>query len=114
MSSATIISVNRKMWGRRCFGRGFMGPIGGLGWYGSAWFGVNPWGFPRRSGWIIFSALATGPKSEQEIKDYFAKLTGLQINYSIQPFLDYLTSLGIIRKREDGKYELSYTPYWWF
>ncbi len=102
---------------RRGFGMGCMGPYG-YGGYGS-WgpgpyaFGLNPWGFPRRSGWIVFSALASGPKTEQEIKDYMAKLTGLQITYSLQPFLDYLASTGAIKKREDGKYELGSYPYWY-
>jgi hypothetical protein len=79
------------------FGMGFGGPCvhGRMSW-GAGPFatGLNPWGFPRRSGWIIFSALATGPKTEQEIKDYVSKLTGLQITFSLQPFLDYLASVG--------------------
>jgi len=98
------------------FGVGFGGPCvhGRMSW-GAGPFatGLNPRGFPRRSGWIIFSALATGPKTEQEIKDYVSKLTGLQITFSLQPFLDYLASIGMIKKREDGKYELGVNPYWY-
>jgi len=98
------------------FGVGFGGPCvhGRMSWdAGPFATGLNPWGFPRRSGWIIFSALATGPKTEQEIKDYVSKLTGLQITFSLQPFLDYLASIGMIKKREDGKYELGVNPYWY-
>jgi len=104
----------------RCRGKGFGMGFGGPFAYGRMlWgtgpypIGLNPWGFPRRSGWMVFSALATGPKTEQEIKDYISKLTGLQITYSLQPFLDYLASIGVIKKREDGKYELSIYPYWY-
>ena len=94
---------------RIAFGFGGFGPlrVGPLG------FGLNPWGLPRRSGWLVFSALSTGPKSEQEIKDYITKITGIQITYSLQPFLDYLASTGVIKKREDNKYELNVHPYWY-
>ena len=101
---------------KRGFGMGFGGlrGYGGFSWASGPYpFGLNPWGFPRRSGWIIFSALASGPKTEEEIKDYMTKLTGLQITYSLQPFLDYLASAGTIKKREDGKYELGALPYWY-
>ena len=102
---------------KRGLGTGFGGPYGyggyGVGGHAPYVFGLNPWGFPRRSGWLVFSALASGPKTEQEIKDYMARLTGLQITYSLQPFLDYLASTGAIKKREDGKYELGAYPYWY-
>lgn len=101
---------------RRGFGMGFGGPCtyGEMPWGAGPYAtGLNPWGFPRRSGWMVLNALASGPKSEQEIRDYLAKLTGIQLNYSMQPFLDYLASTGIIKKREDGKYELNAIyPYW--
>ncbi|MGC8557508.1 MAG: hypothetical protein ACP5NC_00735 [Nitrososphaeria archaeon] len=96
------------------FGYGRRGGCGG-GWFGAGngrgcgtgWgIGFSPAGMPRGTGRLIYTALAGGPKTEAEIKDFINKLTGYQISYSLEPILDFWTARGILKKGEDGKYEL--------
>ncbi len=97
--------------GRWGWCRGGMGPN-----MWGAWGTLNPLGLPRGIGWMIASALATGPKTEQEIREHISKITGIQISYSLEPVLSMWALRGFIRKREDGRYELiaapPFGPFW--
>ncbi len=63
------------------------------------------WGWPRGFGGLIMASLTSGPKNESEIKEYVAKAAGVQINYSLEPYLDMLVAYGVLTKA-NGRYSL--------
>lgn len=81
--------------------------------------GGHFWGMPRGIYGLVMASLASGPKSEQEVRDYIARATGIQITYSLEPYLDMLTAYGLLSK-SDNKYSLRATPPpapwapWWY
>ena len=89
----------------------------GYGFGPGYWGTLSPLGIPRGTGWLIRAALAEGPKTESEIRDYISKYTGYQIAYSLKPLLDIWVSRGLAKLRDDGKYELTSLapwPIWWY